>query len=168
MKRHASSRVFFSLLIAGCFLHGVWAQTNVLSSGIELKAAGLNVRVQFYGEKIVRVTKWVNGGTSEKLSLSVVKKAPTDFRIKVERRYGTMLLRSRHLTLRVSGRTGDVEYLTSKERPILTEAGEPVLTPIAYESDSGYSIRQDFRLSPGEGLYGLGQHQSGYFNYRGK
>ena len=27
---------------------------------------------------------------------------------------------------------------------------------------------QHFELTPDEGIYGLGQHQSGYFNYRGK
>jgi alpha-D-xyloside xylohydrolase len=168
MRKHSTSLVFLSLFVSCGLSSGIGAQSSVLSNGVDLNAAGLNVRVQFYGETIVRVTKWVDGGTSEKLSLSVIKKAPTDFRIKVERRDGTVLLRSKHLSLMVSGRTGNVEYLTPKGRVILAEAGRPVLTPIVYESDSGYSVRQGFRLSQAEGLYGLGQHQSGYFNYRGK
>ena len=51
---------------------------------------------------------------------------------------------------------------------LLKEKGSPAFAPVVYEGDSGYSVTQHFELTPGEGIYGLGQHQSGYFNYRGK
>ena len=58
----------------------------------------------------------------------------------------------------------------------LTEAGEPLLneqsndgrsiTPQDVDGVHAYEVRQDFLLSAGEALYGLGQHQEGFFNLR--
>ena len=33
---------------------------------------------------------------------------------------------------------------------------------------AAFSVQQNFTLTPDEGLYGLGQHQTGYMNYRGR
>src|SRR5581483_4024668 len=40
------------------------------------------------------------------------------------------------------------------------------IVPPAEASDSNDGVRQEFLLSPGEALYGLGQHQEGFFNLR--
>lgn len=61
MKNHRIFRVilFFSLLGYPCTpLH---AQTTGIKNGAEFNASGLNVRVQFYDENIVRVIKWSRG-----------------------------------------------------------------------------------------------------------
>ena len=36
------------------------------------------------------------------------------------------------------------------------------------EGTKGYTLRQVFESEDEEGLYGLGQHQSDEFNYKGK
>ena len=48
------------------------------------------------------------------------------------------------------------------------EEGKAILAPVVYAGDSGYTVQQNFMLTPDEGIYGLGQHQYGYMNYRGK
>ena len=58
---------------------------------------------------------------------------------------------------------------TADGQAILKEQGEAVITPIriAHETNA-FSVRQNFKLTPDEGIYGLGQHQDGYMNYRGR
>ena len=64
--------------------------------------------------------------------------------------------------------TGTVRFFTAGGDPILAEqpqGGRSV--PAADVGDSSDSLRQTFQLSPAEALYGLGQHQEGFFNLRG-
>ena len=46
--------------------------------------------------------------------------------------------------------------------------GGKEFTPIEVEGTKGYTLRQVFESEDEEGLYGLGQHQSDEFNYKGK
>jgi alpha-D-xyloside xylohydrolase len=71
------------------------------------------------------------------------------------------------LKIEIAKDTGRVSFLTSDGSSILREdprQGQPVaLTGI---EGSAQGIQQQFQLSPGEALYGLGQHQEGFFNLR--
>jgi alpha-D-xyloside xylohydrolase len=40
------------------------------------------------------------------------------------------------------------------------------MVPENTDGTQTYNVRQDFLLSPGESLYGLGQHQEGFFDIR--
>jgi alpha-D-xyloside xylohydrolase len=142
------------------------AELKIIRNGIELNTAELSLRAQFYANNIVRILKWVPKGTSEKISLSVIKDTVLDLGIKVEQSNDAIVLKSSSLSLKVSVVDGNVEYLTADNRTILKEKGKPSFTPVVY--DSGFAVQQRFQLTPNEGVYGLGQHQSGYFNYRGK
>ncbi len=72
----ASIILFFFLLSCQCCT--IEAQVKSIKNGAELSTPDLNVRVQFYDENIVRITKWSRGGTSEKVSLSVIKDSIPD------------------------------------------------------------------------------------------
>ena len=67
--------------------------------------------------------------------------------------------------------TGAVGFRTLDGKPILTE--EPGTRVLKSEMLSGakltpaYRVQQSFSLKPGEAVYGLGQHQDGYLDYRG-
>jgi alpha-D-xyloside xylohydrolase len=63
--------------------------------------------------------------------------------------------------------TGSVHFLTSDGGKILGEQPrqwQPVALTDVDGSENG--IEQQFQLSPGEALYGLGQHQEGFLNLR--
>ena len=63
--------------------------------------------------------------------------------------------------------TGAIQFLTEGRDPILSEQPQNGrIVPPAEASDSNDGVRQEFMLSPGEALYGLGQHQEGFFNLR--
>ena len=140
-----------------------------IQNGVQLKTGDMNVKVQFYAEGIVRVVKWPAGGTSEKLSLSVLQKALPDLDVHVEENAAEVTLSSGHIKLQLSKSDGSIQFLDSGNRALLKEQGRPIFTPsqIARET-SAFSIQQNFRLSADEGVYGLGQQQLGVMNYRGR
>ncbi len=143
-------------------------QVKHIKNGIELNTPGLNLKIEFYNDNIVRILKWNKFGTSDKKSLSVIMDSIPDLGIKTEENGNSILLSSPALTLKVSKAGGNIEYLNSNGENILSETGKPSFTRVVYDKDSGFSVRQNFKLSPDEGIYGLGQNQDGYFNYRGK
>jgi alpha-D-xyloside xylohydrolase len=64
---------------------------------------------------------------------------------------------------------GAIQYLDNDNHSLLKEQGRPVFTPCQIEKEkAAFSVQQNFTLTPDEGVYGLGQHQSGYMNYRGR
>src|SRR5271157_1888897 len=140
-----------------------------IQNGVQLAAGDLNVKVQFYSEGTVRVVKWPAGGTSEKSSLSVIQKDLPDLGVRFEDGGETITLRSGQIKLLLNKSDGAIRYLGNDNQVILEEQGRAVFTPaqIAQEK-SAFSVRQNFKLTPDEGLYGLGQHQSGAMNYRGQ
>jgi len=168
MKNHFIFRGILFYLLLGSLCTPLRAQTTSIDNGAELYAPGLNVRIQFYNENIVRVTKWTPGGTSTKVSLMVVKDSIPDLGIRLDQDGTSILLTSPRLSVRVSKSDGTVEYLTAGKKTILLEKGKASFTPAVYSSDSGFTVQQHFQLTLDEGIYGLGQYQSGIVNYRGQ
>ena len=167
MKKQISVLILSVLLI--CFqMSTYYAQVKTIKNGIELSTPKLNLKVQFYDENIVRIVKWSHNGTADKLSLSVIKNPFPKLGIKTEDTDDEILLSSSKLLLKIEKENGNIEYLTPDKNTILKEKGSPFFKPVVYFSDSGFTVQQDFQLSPDEGVYGLGEQEDGYFNYRNK
>ena len=65
-------------------------------------------------------------------------------------------------------KTGAVEFLDLNNHSILTESADGrEISPTIEPGAQGTLVRQSFVLLPDEGIYGLGQHQEGLWNYRG-
>jgi len=139
-----------------------------IQNGVQLNTAALNVKVQFYAGDIIRVIKWLPGGTSEKSSLVVIQTNVPALNIQFSENADMVTLASEKVTVQLSKSSGAIQYLTAGGQPILKEQGAPVITPAPIAHDEkAFSVQQNFKLTPDEGIYGLGQHQSGYMNYRG-
>ena len=146
----------------------IMAEARTIKNGVEVNTPELNLRVQFYAGNIVRIIKWSPKGTCEKVGLSVIKDSIPELGIKVEQGDSTILLKSPDLSLRVTRVDGNIEYLSADKSTILKEKGKASFTPVVYDSDSGFTVEQQFQLTTYEGVYGLGEQEDGYFNYRGK
>lgn len=157
--------MFFSVVFQNIVLN---AQVKSVKNGVELSTSVLNLRVQFYDDDVIRILKWDKEGTPDKVSLSVIKNSFPELNIKVKQEDGQFILSSKNLTLKITKNDGSIEFLNSKNEIILREKGTASFSPVIYSSDSGFSIKQNFQLTANEGIYGLGQNQDGYFNYRGK
>ena len=66
----------------------------------------------------------------------------------------------------IDEKTGAISFLTVDDRPILSEQGNGRLIPDSNVDETGEGVSQQFLLSPGEALYGLGQHQEGFLDLR--
>ncbi len=168
MRKRIFVFILFFTLLAICDVLLVAAQVKTISNGVELNAGQVNVRVQFYADNIVRITKWNREGTDKKLSLSVIADKVPALGIKAEEKSGAILLNSTKLSLMVSKTDGNVEFLAADNSTILKEKGKASFIPVVYYSDSGFTVQQTFQLTPNEGVYGLGEQVDGYLNFRGR
>ena len=72
------------------------------------------------------------------------------------------------LKIDVDRGTNSVRFLTANGDQVLSEQAKQgrELTPVDVQGTQAYRVLQRFLLSPGESLYGLGQHQEGFFDVR--
>lgn len=82
----------------------------------------------------------------------------------------SLFLLTKELRVAVSFATGELRFYDKEGKLILGESdGEGKnFTPIEVDGTKGYTIRQKFDSDDDEAFYGLGQHQSDEFNYKGK
>ena len=133
-----------------------------IQNGVQLNAGKLNVKVQFYADDRVRVVKWVSGGTPDKASLVVIQTNLPDLNIRFEENADTITLASTKVTLQLSKSDGAIQYLTADNQNILKEQGGAVIEPVKIKNEKkAFSVRQNFKLTPDEGIYGLGSTSPG-------
>jgi alpha-D-xyloside xylohydrolase len=139
-----------------------------IKNGIVLETKGLNLKVQFYAGNVVRVVKWLPEAKPDSNSLIVLQKDLPDLNITTTEDDKTIKLSSDKLQVVVSKPDGKIDYNTPDGNSILKENGKVSITPADVKDEKAFSIKQMFELSPEEGIYGLGQHQYGYMNYRNR
>jgi alpha-D-xyloside xylohydrolase len=80
----------------------------------------------------------------------------------------TVLIKTSELHIEIERQKGTVRFLTSTGLPVLSEQsdGGRTIASVTADGPNEYRVRQDFRLTPGEAIYGLGQRQEGFLNLR--
>ncbi|MBP1531157.1 MAG: DUF5110 domain-containing protein [Bacteroidaceae bacterium] len=133
------------------------------------KNAAKQVRLQVMGSKLIHVSATPKRRFSDKESL-VVLPQQSKSAFEVEEREDSVFLRTSELTAAVSRQTGVVQFFDKAGYLLLAEAeGGRTFQPIEVEGTQAYTVQQRFAsAADDEGLYGLGQHQSDEFNYKGR
>lgn len=157
--------VFLSLVFSSCS-HKLSYKS--IPNGVQVKIDSIFVKAQFYTNSIVRIQKWAVGSTDSKTSLMVVIDSLQSLDISVSQSNGHIVLKSPELVVKISETDGAVSYFDSDNKQIVAEKGAAAITPYVSPNEKAWSIAQSFALSNDEAVYGLGQHQYGYMNYRGK
>jgi alpha-D-xyloside xylohydrolase len=155
------------VVLSGLGCSGPKVELSEIENGILLTGSDQNLKIQFYGENSVRVLKWIPESTGEKQSLSVIKKDLPEVVFEVADQDKEIILSTSRLALHIDKRTRHITFKNDSGLVLLAESGQEY-TPVIYSGDTAFSVTQNFILSPDEGIYGLGQHQDGYMNYRGK
>jgi alpha-D-xyloside xylohydrolase len=168
MRKNSIAVLFLLLCFAGNQCSFNKPKVSPVKNGIQLRSGDLNLKVQYYSENAVRITKWIPQGSNKKFSLSVIIDSIPEIKIDIKENAEFVTLKSSKLLITVSKTDGKTEYYTLNNIPLLKEKEKAVFTPEIFASDTGFSIEQNFELTEDEGIYGLGQHQDGLFNYRGK
>lgn len=127
------------------------------------------VRLQVVGEKLIHVSATPLGKFSKEKSLIAI---PPEEQVPftVLQSGDTISVSTQEVKASVLSSTGEVWFTDKNGKLILQEnkGGGKHFTPIEIEGRKGYTIRQVFESPDNEAFYGLGQHQSEEFNYKGK
>lgn len=158
MKR----KLFFTIsLLLGCVAI-LNAQTYLKTDdGIKSIIDSVVIELKFYNPSVVRVVKYPEKTYFNKKSLSVVA-APTNINLKINQKGKELIIRSEKIQLVLNLIHGNITFSTIQGASLLREQ-EKGSTFMDF-NDSGvetYSVKQEFRLSDDEAIYGLGQQQQG-------
>lgn len=158
-------KILFGLLCLSAAACGGGAERT--GSGVVVKTGdGRKVRLEAVTDSIVRVSAVPSGDFSSRESLAVlpVTERPC---FEVEQTEESVALVTAALRAEVDRATGRVRFLDADGRVVLGEDRREFAAAEA-DGDRGYSVRQVFFSPDDEAFYGLGQHQSDEFNYKGR
>jgi len=128
------------------------------------------IRLQVVNDNIIHVSATPTKKFSEEPSLITtftdVKKDGWD----ASQKGDTVVLKTATTIAQVLLKTGEITFTDLKGNVILQEqhGGGKTFKPITMDGHEGYTFRQIFESPADEAFYGLGQHQSDEFNYKGK
>lgn len=135
---------------------------NQISGGPE------KVRLQVIDEHIVRITETPEKTFNDRASLIVLPQNKPEIKYVIKEKDSVVSLYTGAIQVSVDIRDGRVSFADAGGNHIVAESEATQFIPVNIEGKEGYSTINRFFLNPFEGLYGLGQHQSDEWNYRGK
>ena len=170
MKIKFFASVLTALTLTACGGNGV--ETTPRGVVVKVKqqspTSASKVRVEVMGEKLFHVSATPEKDFSTAESLIIVPSNDTTA-FTVEEREEDVLVKTSQVTATVNKTTGEVAFADAGGNTILAEeAGGRSFTPIEAGGTRAYTVRQVFQSPDDEAFYGLGQHQAGEFNYKGK
>jgi len=156
-------------LLVACSSKGYEKTATGVVVHVENSSQVKTVKLDVVNDDIIHVTA-VNGDSfSTKPSLIVPDTLKVGGTWTVEAQENKLSLKTAKIAAIVELATGEVSFQQLDGTPILTEkkGGGKSFTPCATETGL-YSVRQVFESPADEAFYGLGQHQSDEFNYKGR
>ena len=129
-----------------------------------------NIRLQPINDKVIQVSAIPKGEFSTEESLITDPELTFSGDFTVSEDYEFVTLSTKEIDAKVSKATGEVSFFDKDGNIILKEknGGGKSFTPIEVDGTHGYTLHQVFESPDNEAFYGLGQHQSDEFNYKGK
>lgn len=133
--------------------------------GVQCTVDGGTLRIQFWSPEIVRVTYANTPELPALNSLSVIAK-PEKVRWKRQENDQAIRLTTPKLKVVIDKQTGAVSFLDSADHVLLQESAQGRrIEPHELVGAQVTACTQNFEVDPDEGIYGLGQHQRGAWNY---
>lgn len=164
--------ILLTVLIFGCsretFIrteHGIIAAIS--SSG---ESGPQLVRIEVIREDILRVSACAEDRFPERESLIILPRDAGNVPFTVDETGTTLVISTEKLRAILDLQGGEVQFTDTEGRVLLQEpeGGGKTFEPITVDGTKGYTFRQVFNSPAEEAFYGLGQHQSDEWNYKGK
>jgi len=163
---------FLCLTLSAC--HSASVEQN--EDGITVSMNGSSshtpkkIRLQVVTDSIIRVTASPETAFSKRESLINVHQETLKTGWTVTQSDHDVSIKTASITATVSLKTGEVSFFDKDGKTILAEntGGGKTFQPMEVDGEKAYTIRQVFESPDDEAFYGLGQHQSDEFNYKGK
>ena len=140
-----------------------------LQTGIQLRVGDVVKNVLFYGPDIVRVNASLGQPYTTQPSLVVVLTPPA-VPLKLKDSTANLEISTASLRVVADKKTGSLTFLRPDGSVITRErADRPAeIKKVTISDAPTYDVKQTFTLAPGESLYGLGQYDKRYTDYRGQ
>ena len=140
-----------------------------LDNGVQLRAGGVVKNVIFYGPGTVRVNASLGRTHTLQPSLAIVAK-PAAVAFSVEESRESVAIVSAELRIVADRRTGALAFFSRGGRELTRERTEnpDTIREVTISGEPTYEITHTFTLDPDESLYGLGQYNQPYMDYRGQ
>ncbi|MCE4539740.1 PA14 domain-containing protein [Pelomonas sp. P7] len=144
----------------------VWQR---VAEGLQFRVGGLTKGVLFHGPGRVRVTAHLGEAYTTQPSL-VVQGRPAPVAIEVSDGGGTLTVTGPGMRVTVDKRSGALAFFAPDGRLLMREREQAptVLQHVEISGSPSYALTQTFTLAPDESLYGLGQYNEPYMDYRGR
>ena len=131
-----------------------------------VKTGAGTVRLQVVSPEIVRVSVAPDGKFQDRQSLTVVPQgACSDFELSDA--MGKVRLATSALSVEVYKADGSIQFYRADGTPLALD-GRSSFQPIEVEGKKAWSTTVSFASPDDEAFYGLGQHQAGEFNHKGR
>ena len=126
------------------------------------------VRLTVMSDKVVRVTATPDKSFHDRNSLIIIPDANIEAGFDVRNHKDEVTLQTASLSAIVNKKDGKVRFTDAGGNIITGETQPASFSPITVDDTHGYSTINRFDTQADEGLYGLGQHQSDQWNYKGQ
>src|SRR5947209_6785975 len=174
------SRSFLLLLVAVCcccyprLLHAQWSPLNPVRT-VQQQADGAvftmgtgTLKIQVCSDSIIRVLYSPTASFPKRTDPVVIKENWPAAKWRMQSTDDAVILSTSLLKLTVTRKDGAIAYAEAGGTPLVQEASRH-LTPEKVNGEDAYRAESFLSIyGSHEGLYGLGQHQAGVWNYRGE
>ncbi len=158
--------IFTALMIFVATGHTRTESYHQTKTGIQCIVDSINVEIQFYSPRIIRVFKHLVDKPIEKQSLSVIK-SPEETTFDVVEDDDLLSLTSKHILVNLDMKTGKITFSDNeKNRLLIEKENGSKFTPFIDVKNETFNVEQTFVLEADESIYGLGQLQRGIMNLR--
>ncbi len=142
---------------------------TTLANGVQFRVNGITKNVIFYGPETVRVNANLGESHWAHPSIVVISK-PANVPFKVEESAETLTISSAKLRIVADKKTGALIFLDASGKELTRERDKETseIKKVTISGAPTYEIKQSFTLDPNESLYGLGQYNRPYMDYRGQ
>lgn len=159
-------RFFLIVMIFFSELFAVNAAPLENKSVFSVSIGDVNIKIETYGQRIIRVIKSPVNEQLNKKSLSVIL-PQGGVGLKNKETQNQFILTTPKLKIVINKRTGIVSFFDLSNRLLLDElANESAFVPTSDVNGKSYKVKQQFKLEKTEAVYGLGQDQRGIINFR--
>jgi alpha-D-xyloside xylohydrolase len=127
------------------------------------------IKLEVVNDQIIHVVASPSQSFSDQKSLCAVERPASDQPFAIDENKDYLVLSTPKIKARISLVTGRIIFSDKDNKVILKEPDGKARSfkPVTVEGTNGYTLQQVFESPVDEAFYGLGQHQSDEFNYKG-
>jgi len=128
------------------------------------------IRLQVINDKVIHVSASPSESFSKRESLIAAYNSTAKKGWEYSSDENEAVLKTASITAKINLNNGEIVFYDNQGNIILAEnkGGGKTFSPTVIDGENAYSFRQVFESPDDEAFYGLGQHQSDEFNYKGK